>query len=530
MSLPTETRLAQPRSLTIACSASSSAGKSTPAMRRTPTSATGPFATSRSASWTASSNSPCSTSRQPGRPRWCGELSGPRTSREHAPVDTDEREIGLRVAAVDGEDDRRRHASASLPGPRQALRLRREQALDQLLVQRMLSDQRMCEQRLARDRRSPVAAAWAASRSYAATCWVRPSSSGASGSCGSGTIRPSSTRAGTSTTSSSARPASVPAFRTSTSCTTSSPLTSESDETRRGLAVEGAAALLEQGGLLVQRRVAIELEQAPLDLGDDLGARRPFRAARPGSRRGGRSTEGRATGRRRAPRAAAAAGSACSATASPCEAISSREHVAPVEVHRPDPRQVVETDLVDDDLRRLDAEMTRERALEADRDVAEADGAMPGIEQRARDDPDRVREVDDPRVRARSSSRTRSAISSTTGTVRSALAKPPAPVVSWPMQPQASGTVSSESRASCPPTRIWSRTKSAPSSARSRSPVTCSSPAKPCRSSIRAARPPTTSRRSSSMSCSDELAHVDLVALPREPRDRARACTSSRRR
>ena len=41
------------------------------------------------------------------------------------------------------------------------------------------------------------------------------------------------------------------------------------------------------------------------------------------------------------------------------------------------------------------------------------------------------------------SARTRSAISSTTGTVRIAFAKPPAPVVSWPMQPQASGAVSS---------------------------------------------------------------------------------------
>ena len=94
-------------------------------------------------------------------------------------------------------------------------------------------------------------------------------------------------------------------------------------------------------------------------------------------------------------------------------------------------------------------------ALEADRHVAEPDRAVPGVEQRARDDPDRVREVDDPRVGRRRSSRTRSAISSTTGTVRSALAKPPAPVVSWPMQPQASGTVSSESRAAWPPTRIW---------------------------------------------------------------------------
>ena len=103
---------------------------------------------------------------------------------------------------------------------------------------------------------------------------------------------------------------------------------------------------------------------------------------------------------------------------------------------------MVEAHLVDDDALRRDAEQRRETALEPDRDVAEADGAMPCVEQRARDDADRVREVDDPRVRA-ARSRTRSAISSMTGTVRIAFAKPPAPVVSWPTQPQASGIVSS---------------------------------------------------------------------------------------
>ena len=58
-------------------------------------------------------------------------------------------------------------------------------------------------------------------------------------------------------------------------------------------------------------------------------------------------------------------------------------------------------------------------------------------------------------ARGAASARTRSAMSSTTGTVRIAFAKPPAPVVSCPMQPQASGAVSSCSRASWPPTRIW---------------------------------------------------------------------------
>ena len=45
---------------------------------------------------------------------------------------------------------------------------------------------------------------------------------------------------------------------------------------------------------------------------------------------------------------------------------------------------------------RLDAEHAGGRALEPDRDVAEPDGAVARIEQRPRDDPDRVREVDDP--------------------------------------------------------------------------------------------------------------------------------------
>ena len=95
-----------------------------------------------------------------------------------------------------------------------------------------------------------------------------------------------------------------------------------------------------------------------------------------------------------------------------------------------------------------------------------------------------------------------SASSSTTGTVRSAFANPPAPVVSCPMQPNRSGIVSSWKRAAWPPTRSCTITKSAPSSAWSRSPVSMSVPDQPTRRSIRSARPPTTARRSGSMSSS----------------------------
>ena len=49
--------------------------------------------------------------------------------------------------------------------------------------------------------------------------------------------------------------------------------------------------------------------------------------------------------------------------------------------------------------------MPRDLALEADRDVAEADRPMARVEQRARDDADRVREVDDPCIRRRARSR-----------------------------------------------------------------------------------------------------------------------------
>ena len=82
-------------------------------------------------------------------PRWCGELSGPRTSERTRAVGRDEREVGLRVAAVDGEDERRAHAGGS---SRRARLVGFEQALEELARSACLADQRMREQRLARER------------------------------------------------------------------------------------------------------------------------------------------------------------------------------------------------------------------------------------------------------------------------------------------------------------------------------------------------------------------------------------------
>src|SRR5262249_32400819 len=77
------------------------------------------------------------------------------------------------------------------------------------------------------------------------------------------------------------------------------------------------------------------------------------------------------------------------------------ENVAPVDAHGSYPGQVVESDLVDEDFLRRDAEQSREGALEADRHVAETYCAVAGVEERPGHDPDRIREVDDPCAVAR---------------------------------------------------------------------------------------------------------------------------------
>ena len=75
-----------------------------------------------------------------------------------------------------------------------------------------------------------------------------------------------------------------------------------------------------------------------------------------------------------------------------------RQHVLVVQVNGSLPGEVVEADMVEPYPRWLDAEVPGEPALEADRHVAQPDGAVAGVEQRAGDDADRIGEVDDPRV------------------------------------------------------------------------------------------------------------------------------------
>ena len=197
----------------------------------------------------------------------------PAHEREHLAVGRDEREIGLRVAAVDGEDDRCGHADGLPPGLRQALGLGFEQALDELLVQRVLADQRMCEQRLARDRAvaghsrldgEPLVGGDVLGEPEQLRCerLLRQRHDPA--------VLNARRHLDDVVVGEAGEHAVVPDVDLVHGVVAAD---ERSDEAGRGLAVERAATLLEQGGLLVQRRVAVELEQPALDLGDDLGAR-----------------------------------------------------------------------------------------------------------------------------------------------------------------------------------------------------------------------------------------------------------------
>ena len=117
--------------------------------------------------------------------------------------------------------------------------------------------------------------------------------------------------------------------------------------------------------------------------------------------------------------------------------------------------------------------------------------------------------------------RARSAMSSTTGTVRSAFANPPAPVVSCPTQPYSSGQVSSRCLAACPPIRSWSSTAPAPSRPSSRSVVQRSCAGCPAARMIRAENGPTTSSRAESGSISTSS------LIPARPASLATPSTSS---
>ena len=74
-----------------------------------------------------------------------------------------------------------------------------------------------------------------------------------------------------------------------------------------------------------------------------------------------------------------------------------RQPIDPVHARRRDPAEMVEPDVLELQPIGVDAELRRHRSLQGDRDVAEAERPVTGIDERLGDDADRVREVDDPR-------------------------------------------------------------------------------------------------------------------------------------
>ena len=262
----------------LRASSPSSAGKSTPASRNTPTSPRrGVVARRRPRCATASSSSAVEHVQAPARGR-----GGAASSAARARARAARRRRGASARSVFELPPSTASTSAvahrSAPGARERGRCARRPraALEQLVGGLPLADQRVREERLARVDRV------AAERGARPRAARRPRRAGrgraararAAPAAAARRRRPRS-RAGTSTTSSSASPASVPSLRTSTTCTSPVPAASEAIEAGRRLAVERAAALLEQRRLLGDLRIAVELEQLALDLGHRGRARRP---------------------------------------------------------------------------------------------------------------------------------------------------------------------------------------------------------------------------------------------------------------
>ena len=100
-----------------------------------------------------------------------------------------------------------------------------------------------------------------------------------------------------------------------------------------------------------------------------------------------------------------------------------------------------------------------------------------------------------------------------TGIVRSAKQMPPGPVVSWPSTPSPSGTSSSTTRPSSWPTRIAENTKSAPSTASTRSVVARNGSRVPCSAASPSSTGPIRSSRVASMSCSTTSSRLSRPAF-----------------
>jgi hypothetical protein len=190
---------------------------------------------------------------------------------------------------------------------------------------------------------------------------------------------PAPITAGTSTTASSGRNGSVPSLRTLTTWTSPPVAEQRGHQVDGGLGVVGAAALLEQAGLVSTAGSAYIASSWPRSRRPRPPASRGS-AARPPPRRAGRSSAGSTT----APRPARAAGQRhLDLSVGQLVAVlasSSGRTVRPVDRHLPpDPGQVVEPDVVELTSAGVTPSSSANAPLEADRHVAQPDGPVPGL-------------------------------------------------------------------------------------------------------------------------------------------------------
>ena len=215
--------------------------------------------------------------------------SAGRGERAHVAIRPDEREVRFELppstASTIGAALTRSPASGG------------EQALDELLVDGVLADERVSEQALGASAGSPLTAARGEAL-VRRNVLGQPEQPGQGGCCGSGTMRPAldACRQLDDVVVGEAGQGAVVADVDLVDDT--SPETSDETSLSRRLAVERAAALLEQRRLLVQVRTAV-ISEAALDLATTSGGGAASSCSAR-SHRGGSSTEGTRKGRCRA--------------------------------------------------------------------------------------------------------------------------------------------------------------------------------------------------------------------------------------
>ncbi len=169
------------------------------------------------------------------------------------------------------------------------------------------------------------------------------------------------------------------------------------EQVDRRLAVIGAAALHEQVWLVMKLRIAVQVEQVPLDIHDLLGSAARFEkflhdkvvlvvVAQVVRGHGPEVVDD-------VPGQLDVGGDLVTVNTEQCG-----QDLLAVDAHRTYPREVIQPGMPELHGFRRHVQPPGEQPLEADRHVAEADRAVAVVEERTRHDAHRIGEIDNPRV------------------------------------------------------------------------------------------------------------------------------------